>query len=213
MQNATHHRRVEPWQLPLLATPLTAFVLWNYVRDWYGMFDSIYTYRPFVYRAFVLVLADALSWLDVRQDVAHIGIACLSLAGFIAVPQSFSLSFGNDEVKAAILSHLGAVGLMALTYRDRRVYDIMTALLVTLSFTFLARAQYRRLLLLFPVLCANRETAFLVPLVFMVWGRSRIDRKKYLLMLSYMVGIFGTIQAVLRIIYAESSLWTEFFQL
>lgn len=102
---------------------------------------------------------------------------------------------------------------MALTYRDRRVYDIMTALLITLSFAFLAREQYHRLLLLVPILCINRETAFLVPLVFIVWGWSRIERKAYMLMLSYMAVTFGTIQAGLRIIYAESPLWTEFFQL
>lgn len=182
----------------ILALP-TAYIFWQYVKVWVGMQMNEFRLRPFVYRMLVPELVDILMRLGIPKDISYIIIISLSLIGFIvALKFLYTGLTGQDGWGVA---YAASWGLILLIWAYCKPYDIMTAFLMTLSYLFILKKKHLYLILLFPILCVNRETAFLVTVLSAVWFWRKIKLSEWMLMIVYQVATFVLIQFLIHIHY------------
>lgn len=94
--------------------------------------------------------------------------------------------------------------LFLLITADKHIYDLPTALLFTLALLLLEREKFGVYALLFPLVCLNRESAILLPLLFGVHFARRLERRRYLVHLAYQLVVYGTIRLALVGIFAAA---------
>lgn len=184
----------------ILALP-TAYIFWQYVKVWVGMQMNEFRLRPFVYRMLVPELVDILMRLGIPKDISYIIIISLSLIGFIiAVKLLYTELTGQDGWGVA---YAASWGLILLIWAYCKPYDIMTALLMTLCYLFILRQKHLYLILLFPILCMNRETAFLVTILCAVWFWRKMRLSEWMLMIVYQAATFVLIQSLIHVHYSN----------
>jgi len=138
-------------------------------------FVSLTLYKPFVYRQLVPMLARAIMGLGVPANWAIVIIMTISGVGFFYALRALTRHFYPDTNDLYIFT-LFVCG--SLLFRDRSLpYDWMTACLFSLALLFLAQDKLLAYCLLFPVVCLNRETAFLLIIFYLFYDHDiRIGR-------------------------------------
>lgn len=185
----------------LLAIP-TIYIFWQYVQLWAGMKSIEYTMRPFVYRMLVPELVDIWMWFGLPKDLSYILTISLSFLGFIV---AFKILL--QEITGKVdwgMMYVSSWGLILLVWAYSKPYDIMTVFLMTLCYLFIWKQNHFYLALLFPVLCLNRETAFLITLVCAVWFWRKMSLSNWLSMLTYQTTVFVALQGLIRIHYSSA---------
>ncbi len=76
------------------------------------------------------------------------------------------ISLPSDNSREFALASMATVIFMALFFFARKSYDMATAAFFALMLALLARRRFLVYALVFPIACLNRETAFLMTLVF-----------------------------------------------
>jgi hypothetical protein len=123
-----------------------------------------------------------------------VGFRYLTVAVFHA-PSAFA-----DLVP--LLATLGLIPFFTHGY----VYDLTVLFLFTLELALLAHFRWWLFLLIFPLVCLNKETAFLLTLVFAVyfWRDGRLSRGRYLEALVFQGVVFVTIKLGLTWIFRNN---------
>ena len=195
-------RSTVAWIGPLTWLPVAALLAFAYAADWLDD-GGMELGRPFVYRQLVPLAARLLSpVLDVGPAVVLVTILCAM--GFALSVRSLYRSFYPDETSLrADIFTLASLALLFLTIiMPKHNYDVPTAFLFTLSLALLARGHLGAYAALFPLVCLNRETAFLLPLLFAVYFYKQLEARTYWTLLGYQALVFVGMRLALMWIFA-----------
>lgn len=125
--------------------------------------------RPYVYRTLIPSLAHLLWSLGLSAQIALRSCWTFRRLDWYML-STISLQHSKDRDLQAFMAAALAVPVFLLVFmRDFKVYDIATAAWFALSIGLLARGKLGSYYLLFPIGCLNRETAFLMTLLFIVY--------------------------------------------
>jgi len=119
--------------------------------------------KPFVYRQLVPILAWGVKYFFQTSHDASVKIVLLGF--FLLMGEAlryFYTSFHRDDLYTEIYILLTSVLVILLATYPPHTYDIPTVALFTLSFSFLKRGKLDAFMLLFPIVCLNRETSLLL---------------------------------------------------
>jgi hypothetical protein len=152
--------------------------------------------KPWVYRQLTPMLARLLSLTGLRIDLALVLIVTISGIGFyLALRELIHLYYGQASEIIIVASVFA--GLLMFGY-DRLPYDLTTAFLFSLALVYIAKGQTENYMMLFPLVCLNRETAFLLILLYAVYKPHNVTE------ISYQVGVYALVMIVLRAIFADN---------
>lgn len=132
------------------------------------MYMESNTMRPFVFRVLVPLSTRGFAWLtEVPVNVAF----ALVWFGF-AVSFYAALVYLMGEVAWAQAS-LAFMVFMVLFIRNAKPYDIPTAAFFALGLGLMQHGRLKAFYWMYPLACLNRETTFLLTLVYAIhfWGR------------------------------------------
>ena len=188
--------------LPVI--PLTIGLSFWYAWECLRMSASIELERPYVYRQFVPLAARLISRLTaitVNQAVIVVIVLCALVFTF-AAHDLFRLFYPTDpRASRFALVMIGLLFLLAAF--PRHTYDIPTGMFFTLALVLIRREHLKLYALLFPLICLNRETAFLLTLLFAVYFYRTLDRRSYWLYLMYQGIVYIVIRVVLTWAFAN----------
>lgn len=179
---------------------LTIFLCLVYLGIDQPMLD---TTRPFLYRQFVPTFAWALQKLfSLDTYMANKIIIFLSSIGMAWSTRWLYTGIYPENIKADMFVILNSCIVFFLAIYPIHIYDIPTVFLFTLSMAFLKRELLIDFLLLFPIVCLNRETAFLLTILFGLhyWGKLSPKKVLFLMLLQGVTLLFvqGSIHWLLR---------------
>lgn len=158
-----------------LGSLMVTIVTFSYAAvSWFGtpnlwkdkLLMSLDMSRPWVYRALIPFLARAMEWVGARLDIAVVVLMMASGIGFYLALRE--LIFHYHPAASELLVVLFVLAGLLLFQFDRMPYDLATAFLFTLTFVYMAKGQVRNYMLLFPVICLNKETAVLLIVVWFI---------------------------------------------
>jgi hypothetical protein len=129
----------------------------------------------------------------------------LSLVGFVFAFRYLVTAFWPASVLSDMLTVFAIVGLLPLMATfSRQMYDFATLFFFTLELALLARRQWKWFLAVFPLACLNRETTFLLSLVFAVHYYPLVERQFLVKMLAVQALIFVIIRAPLLWLFKDN---------
>ena len=138
---------------------------------WLGgneFWNKIENYKPFVYRQLIPILTRLLGF---REDLATVIIVTLSGIGFyIALRELIYKYYEFSKKYEVVILGFFITGLLFFSY-ERKPYDLPTAFLFTLALLFIAKDQIRNYMILFPFICLNKETAWLLIVFSLVFAQ------------------------------------------
>jgi hypothetical protein len=193
-----------PW--PLLAClaitlPLAIWYVWLWTDSY-----SLELERPYIYRQFVPLAAgliSRLSGVNIHHSVVTIVFLCSTAYVFSSYElyRSFHRKSSPQEAARFVLGNVAV--LFLIIGHPKHTYDVPTALFFTLALGWLQRGRFARYACLYPLICLNRETAFLLTLLFAIYFIRRLDVRTYRLYLMYQVLIYGIIRVLLVYSFAD----------
>jgi hypothetical protein len=128
---------------------------------------------------------------------AALVLLTLTLFGF-AVALRYLLGAFTDD-RTAALAALGAIALVPAFYAPvGYLYDLPHLALFTLALALLAHRRFGLLLALLPLVALSKETAVLLPFLFALLERARLDSPRYRRLLIVQIGTCVGIEALLR---------------
>lgn len=191
-----------PYMKKLPVILLTAGLATHYAWHWGGYPED---YRPFLYRQFVPLIARAISFVSgLALDNAVVVTIILCAFGFVFASYYLFNSFFPDDPRANWFALVMVLTLFILASYPKHTYDIPTAMFFSLALALLARRQLMPFALVFPLICLNRETAFLLTILFAVYFYRRLDRRSYWLALIYQGTVYLAIRSVLIWAFADA---------
>ncbi len=166
-------------------------------------------YKPFVYRQLIPILA---RWLDlfIPLDVAIVLVVTASGVGFYLALRKLAGEFYTITDRHELYIVLSVFAGLLLFWRYATVYDLATAFLFTLALYYLKRNHENKYLLLFPLICLNRETAILLTVFCFV--RMYANRKYDFEFIALQVFVWVSSQIIIRSIFADNEgrgIWLE----
>lgn len=160
---------------------------------------SLDAVKPFVYRQFVPLLARFLAWFGLRIDIAIVILMTAFGIGFYIALIRFASFFYDINNRGEIIVLTWAIACLALFGAFRKPYDLATAFLFTLALFYISKRETRNYLLLFPLVCLNRETAFLLIPIFFVFNPQ--NKAAHI----YQVMVYALTTIILRFVFADNS--------
>lgn len=160
--------------------------------------------KPFVYRQLVPILARIISSLGIRIDHAIIFVVVCSGVGFYLVLRELVFTYYPRNEMSEFLVVLSVLIGLFLFQEYRAYYDLMTAFLFTLALLFIAQGKLISYLLLFPLICLNRETAFLLTVFLLVYNKNIVA-------FVYQVAVWSLVRLSLSTVFSQYSgaVWVE----
>jgi len=162
--------------------------------------------KPFIYRQLSILSARFFMLFGMSFELASVIVMVISGVGFYLALRTLAQEFydiSQNEITVFLLVLLG----MWLFIYFRKPYDLLTAWLFTLAFYYV-KTDWQKYYILFPIICLNRETAFLLILVFFVYTLR--EWKLVWLFTILQIVVFGLITFLLRYIFSNypgDSVW------
>ena len=171
-----------------------------------GEYLSLTLYKPFVYRQLIPMLARALTWLGVSANMAIVLVMAGAGVGFYFALRALIFEFYHDAGRLDLWALLLFILGLSLFWFERLPSDWMTGCLFALAFLFLAQSRLAAYMLLYPIVCFNRETAFLLTVFYLVWmlRKTRRDLWRDGLIFCYQVLIWFAVRIGLMLIFARN---------
>ncbi len=188
----------------LLATVALVFYFYMSLFEWepnpwHGLSYMLggTAWKPYVTRALIPLLTRLIvSVLPIQPEFVATGWMLLSFVGFVFAFRYLVTAFWPASVLSDALTVFAIVGLLPLMATfSRQMYDFATLFFFTLELALLARRQWKWFLAVFPVACLNRETTFLLSLVFAVHYYPLVERQ----FLVKMLAVQGLIYLAIRV--------------
>lgn len=110
----------------------------------------------------------------------------------------------DRDLKIFFLAAAGVLVFMVVFINQCKVYDLATAAFVALGLGLMARGKLLHYLAMFAVANFNRETMFLLTMVFIVYFFWRLELKRYLMAIGCQLVIFCLARALLMIRFAAN---------
>jgi len=156
---------------------------------------SLELYKPWVYRQLVPMLARLLESIGIRIDLAIVLIVTASGIGLYLALRSLVNHYYPDNDALVVCSVFA--GLLMFGYA-RLQYDLTTAWLWTLALLYIAKEETYNYLMLFPLICLNRETAFLLIIIYTIHKPHDISET------AYQIGVYALVAVALRVMFADN---------
>lgn len=128
---------------------------------------------------------------------------------------SFIFSSRSRDEAIFQAAAIGVLVFMVLFFWQTKVYDMATAMFFAFGLGMMQRRKWSEYFALLGFACANRETAFLMILIYGAFSFQRSASRWYLLSVGWQVVIFAVVQVCLRVIFAGnegSPVWFNLFQ-
>jgi len=109
----------------------------------------------------------------------------LSLLGFCAAFRNLLTGVYQIPALTTDLAIFSALLMLLLFIGFGYIYDFTTLFLFSLQYNWMARSRWKAMLISFPLVCLNKETAVLLILVLALYGWNRLPR---LTLIRYLVG-------------------------
>lgn len=198
-----------------IAISLTAGIFFVYANNLYwdepkvGLYESLNgtAHKPFIYRILVPALVKLvglfLPFLDPKTIAS--AIMYLSLLGFIISMKYLSLAFWKPSISIDLMILLSPIVMTPLMFVANHIYDFSILFLFTLELAALARGRVKSYLLLYPFTCLAKETALLLPIVFVLKFYLNTNRRLFYKLLSLQLIMWGSIRLILYWIFRENS--------
>jgi hypothetical protein len=116
----------------------------------------------------------------------------------ISLPHS-----SDDNLREFVLAVVAVEIFLLLFFRERKVYDISSAALVAWLLGLLARHKFLAFYLVYPFACLNRETTFLLTLMF-AHHFSTWYRPQWIYGATYQLVVFVVIRIALMLHFASA---------
>lgn len=190
------------------------YLLWQYTFVFYENNFSGYVDRPFVYRQFVPQMALFLSVISpIQLNNAVVVVIILSAIGFTVSLRHLYLAFWKKSFYTEVFTLLSGILVLILFMFERKVYDLSTAFFITLALNLLARKNFKAFYLLYPLSCLNRETTFLLTLLFIVYYYKKLSIRNYVFGLIYQVITYLLIRLFLMYIFRNNPGFPLYYRL
>ncbi len=153
-------------------------------------------------------LADKLGRAEGHWDIIAIGIAVniLFLMGFLGTLRyGLRLFYGLSCWLADLAPLLMLFILPIFYYYPNMIYDYAQLFLFALGYILIARGKLRWYYLLLFLAALNKETAVLLPLLFLVHFRGKLKRKELVYHLALQIGLCVSVYLVLYFIFRANS--------
>ncbi len=177
-------------------------------NPWHGLSYMLggTAWKPYVTRALVPLLTRlTVSVLPVQPEFIATGWMLLSFVGFVFAFRYLVTAFWPACVLSDALTVFAIVSLLPLMATfSRQMYDFATLFFFTLELGLLARRQWKWFLAIFPLACLNRETTFLLSLVFAVHYYPLVERSFLVKMLAAQGLIYVAIRAPLLWLFKDN---------
>ncbi len=197
----------------LLATVALVFFFYMSLFEWepnpwHGLSYMLNgtAWKPYVTRALIpLITRLVISVLPLQPEVVIAGLMFLSLVGFVFAFRYLLATFWHAGVLLDGLALFSIIALLPLMATfSRQMYDFTTLFFFTLGLGLLARRQWGWFLGIFPLACLNRETTFLLSIVFAVHFYPLVKRSFFVKMLAAQALIFIAIRAPLLWLFKDN---------
>lgn len=173
---------------------------------------SLQMWKPFVYRQLMPLLARCLEWIGVRIDIAvTLLMVAFGIGAYLAIIKLADVFYPADNRSELWLTVCFIVTLPVLGL-FRQPYDMATACLFAWSLYYLASGQATKYLLLFPLVCLNRETAILLTVFCVVRSIQSRQWDWDFDFIGYQVWAWVAVMVILRSVFADnvgSEAWIE----
>jgi len=161
------------------------------------------TLKPFVYRALVPLLASWIHFMGVPVGLSTVIVMTLSGMGLYLSLRELYFSLYREGKYSELYLVLTVCGGMLLFESYRKPYDLMTAWLFTWCFLLILKRNDLGYLVVFILACINRETAFLLILVYMVSRLVELEFVKSLWIVACQIFIYLDIALMIRLIFRD----------
>jgi hypothetical protein len=194
---------------------ITTLIGVGYGSKWIGLYDpgnendvilltNFSGDKPSVFRVIVPLLARILiDSLAIPPDYSIFVVIVISFTAMFWALQYFGLTF-SEKYEDVALYALGGVLISSilLSAGFGKIYDPATVFFFALSLGFIARGQLKEYYFLFPFATLNRETTFLLVIVFSLYYCHRISFVKYVCGIIYQALVYILIKLCLSHLFA-----------
>lgn len=160
--------------------------------------------RPYVYRVLLPLLSrflEALTGISAVYLLVFLFIVC-SVVLYFSLKYLYA-SFRDDE-RAGIIAFIICEILFVVLLSFPHVYDLPAAMFFTLGLALIARGKHLAYLLLFPVATLNRETTFLLSIVWLVISFRKVSHAYLLFGTVYQGVVYLAIRTATTIAFANN---------
>lgn len=179
--------------------------------NWGNMPDTRYTIaamvngtadKPFVTRALVPLFIRGLTLIPgMTLDLATI---IATYIGFMAFVLAFGWLVSSVGLEVKLKYYLVALlGLVPFLFGITQIYDIGTLALFPAAIAAMQQRRWMVYLLLFTLACINRETAFLLGLLYLVLEYRQVGRERWWMPITQ-ITIFMVIRYTIAIVFANN---------
>lgn len=154
--------------------------------------------RPYVYRQLVPLMAWGFqSILHIPPEAATRLVIALFTVGLVVAARYLYTSMFEETIFSEMYVSLLVIFSFLLVMMPAHSYDISTAALFTFGLALLKRKRLDAYCLLFPLLVLNRETAFLLTIVLLLYYRNKLTSQTLFLLTVYQIMVYVGIRAIL----------------
>jgi hypothetical protein len=161
--------------------------------------------RPFVYRTLLPTLSRILEGLF-GGEASLWALSLFALSGLLLYLSVLELCalLEKSEEEASLVSFFCCTLFLLTLIPTPHIYDIATALFSVTATCLIIKEDYTAYLLIFPLAVLNRETAFILILVWVVLALGRMEPFKFYFLLTCQIVIYISLTAVVRTEYADN---------
>jgi len=196
---------------------VTVIVGIGYGLKWFGLYDlskeqnallliNFSRDRPFVFRVFIPFLARILTdLLAIPPDYAILITIIISFVGMLWALQYLGLAYSDNHERIALFAFGGVLASsFLLSSGFGEIYDPATVFFFALSLGLLARNKLKEYYFLFLFATLNRETTFLLVMVYVFYYYRRIPLFDYISGIAYQTLVYISIKFIVSYLFADN---------
>lgn len=190
-----------------LVTFVWASIYWLNNIQFSTSLTSLDMPRPFVYRVLVPFLARSLNYLGIRIDwTVCLVVTFFGVCFYLSLRKLYFYYYSQTD-KGEIYVLVSVFVGMILLGQERWIYDLATVTFFTLGIYYIRSVQNWKYLIVFTLAVLNRETSFLLVLVYIVTHLHlsyRFGWKFPWWMTACQIYIYGLITYCIRLMFSHN---------
>jgi hypothetical protein len=197
--------------IPLLIIGTAIYAVYTYDLQWNEPNLSLHemttgtAHKPFVYRVLVPGIINFARFLIPlpAQFYASLLIYC-SLFGFAFSMYHLAGFFWESPSTSRLVALTSMPALLPLMLHFQHIYDIPNLFLFTLSIGAIIKQRWSYFLPIFILNCLSKETALLLPVIFMAYFHDNMDRRLYIKLTAAQLAIYAVIRFILLYAFRDN---------
>ncbi|MCC7118673.1 MAG: hypothetical protein IT310_09125 [Anaerolineales bacterium] len=151
--------------------------------------------KPFVYRVFVpLLVKIAVAVFPLPSTTYASFLIYILLVGFVICVYHFSKFYWKGILIHDFVAYASILFLIPFTLTNRHIYDFSALFLFTLALLLMAQNKWTTYFCAYICACLNKETAILLPLVFLIHFRKQLNVTTTWKLFGWQIAIYSVIR-------------------